>query len=282
LEQRFFDSTAAHTKVSYYIYTPEVYDTNKEQRFPVIYWLHGGGGGVEHLPVAVDYFNTAIRDGKLPPLIVVFPNGMADSNWVNSKDGTVPMETVVINELIPEVDAAFRTIPDRKGRLIEGFSMGGYGAAHLGFKYPDLFGAVSIFAGGPLQMELTKFDGPPQNAEHRVKVFETVYGNDQEYFKAQSPWVLAEQNADVLRRGTKIRVVVGSADSLLPMNQAFAEHLSDLQIPHEFEILPGVGHEQLPVFHALGDKNWNFYRAFLGVSDISVTSGNGKDATAPM
>jgi len=42
---RAFDSAAVKTKVSYHIYTPEVYDTEKERRFPVLSWLHGSGGG---------------------------------------------------------------------------------------------------------------------------------------------------------------------------------------------------------------------------------------------
>lgn len=270
LEQLFFESEVANTKVSFYVFTPDIYDINKDQHFPVIYWLHGGGGGVRHLPAAVKHFNNAIQDGNLPPVIVVFPNGMVDSNWCDSKDGKVPMESVIINELISYVDTTFRTVPERRGRLIEGFSMGGYGAARLGMKYNDIFGAVSIFSGGPLQKELTKNNGPKQSARHRVKVMRTVYGNDQNYFKLQSPWALAEKNADILRnKGTKIRIVVGSKDRLFSMNQNFSEHLLNLGITHDLHILPDVKHSPIAVFQALGDTNWKFYRVFLGMSNYS-------------
>ena len=52
-----------------------------------------------------------------------------------------------MKDLIPHIDATYRTIADRGSRWVEGFSMGGFGAAHLGFKYPEIFGAVSIMSG---------------------------------------------------------------------------------------------------------------------------------------
>ncbi|MCI0540314.1 MAG: hypothetical protein L0Z50_34355 [Verrucomicrobiales bacterium] len=137
VEFRTFESAAAKTKVSYHLYTPAIYDTKQEQRFPVLYWLHGTGGGAAGVRPLASHFDSAIGAGKIPPMIVVFANGLASSMWCDSKDGNVPMETVVVQELVPHMDATFRTIARREGRLIEGFSMGGYGAARLGFKYPE-------------------------------------------------------------------------------------------------------------------------------------------------
>ncbi|MCX7826735.1 MAG: hypothetical protein N2689_14440, partial [Verrucomicrobiae bacterium] len=76
LEFRTFDSAAAKTKVSYHIYTPEVYDTEKERRFPALYWLHGSGGGLAGIPHLVAHFDGAIRAGRPPPMLVVFVNGL--------------------------------------------------------------------------------------------------------------------------------------------------------------------------------------------------------------
>ena len=89
----------------------------------------------------------AINEGVLPPVIVVSVNGMVKSFYCDSCDGQCPMESVIIKDLIPHVDATYRTIARREGRVIEGYSMGGYGAGHLGFKYPELFGTVVINAG---------------------------------------------------------------------------------------------------------------------------------------
>ena len=263
LQRRTFDSAAAKSKVSYHIYTPEQYDREKERRFPVLYWLHGTGGGMEGVRYLAAHFDGAIRAGKTPPLLVVFANGLNASMWCDSKDGRVPMETVVVKELVPHVDATFRTIASREGRLIEGFSMGGYGAARLGFKYHDIFGAVSILAGGPLDRE---FAGPRAIATpaERARILQTVYGGDIDYFKAQSPWVLAEQNAAAVRGNTRVRQVIGDRDPTLSLNRVFDAHLTRLGIPHGFTVLPAVAHDPRAVLDALGEGNWEFYRAVFG------------------
>lgn len=263
LEQGFFFSQRAKSRVSYHIYKPESYDSETKRRFPVIYWLHGGGGGLSKLPDIVEHFDAAIQQNRMPPALIVFPYGMSDSLWCDSKDGSVPIESLVIRELVPHIDATYRTIPDRKGRMVEGNSMGGYGAARFGFKYSDIFGSISIIAAGPLQQELIANDGPRGNAELRKRVLKTVFGNDQEYFKAQSPWKLAEKNAHLLRHNTMIRMAVGERDQLLRANMRFSEHMSYLRIPHSFQVVPDAGHNPLAVYRGLGTMNWLFYqRAF--------------------
>jgi len=169
------------------------------------------------------------------------------------------METVVINELIPHIDATFRTIASRDGRLIEGFSMGGYGAARLGFKYPALFGSVSILAGGPLQEEFNVNEAPRAGPAQAQAVLDAVFGGDQAYFKAQSPWRLAEQNADAVRR-MRIRQVVGEKDNVLENSRKFHDRLTRLNIPHGFIVVPGAAHSLRHIVDGLGDRQWEFYR----------------------
>jgi enterochelin esterase-like enzyme len=262
LEFRTFTSNAAQSKVSYHIYTPELFDTEKERRFPVLYWLHGSGGGLSGLPQLVKYFDDAIRAGKIPPMLVVFVNGLTNGMYCDWKDGSAPLETVIIRELLPHIDATFRTIASREGRLIEGFSMGGYGAARLGFKHHDLFSAVSILAGGPLQPDFK--ETPRVGPREREQIFQKVYGGDDGYFKAQSPWRLAEQNAAALRATTRIRQVIGDRDETSAFNRDFDAHLTRLHIPHTFTVLPGVGHKPMAMLNTLGKANWEFYRAVFG------------------
>lgn len=262
LEHRTFYSPAVQSDVSYHVYTPEAYDADPEGRFPVLYWLHGAGGGLPGLAPLSARFGDAIRAGDVPPMLVVFPNGLNLSLWVDWKDGSVPMETVVVTELLPHIDATFRTIASREGRLVEGFSMGGYGAARLGLKHHDLFGAVSILAGGPLQEEFTHT--PRVGKRGREWVWKTIFGGDAAYFAALSPWVLAERNAAAVREQTTMRLVIGKRDEMLAVNEAFHAHLVDLQIPHSYTVLPGVGHSTPRVLEALGEANWEFYRSVFG------------------
>ena len=253
-----FESAAARTTVSYHIYAPAAHDREAERRFPVVYWLHGSGGGLPGIPRVAAHFNAAIEAGKTPPCLVVFVNGMANGMYVDWKDGSAPIETVIVKELVPHIDATHRTIAAREGRLLDGYSMGGYGAARLGFKYPELFRSVSIMGGGPLQAEL--LDGPRAGRRRAADVLERVYGGDPDYFKTVSPRVLAEQHADVIKDGSLVRQVCGDEDETFANNRAFHDHLERLGIPHTWTVLTGVDHNPLHTLEALGDTNWAFYR----------------------
>jgi dipeptidyl aminopeptidase/acylaminoacyl peptidase len=255
-----FASVAAKANVSFHLYTPAAYNAEKERRFPVLYWLHGTGGGLAGVAPLSAWFDAAIHEGKMPPVLVVFPNGLATSMWCDSKDGTVPMEKVVIKELVSHVDATWRTVAKREARLIEGFSMGGYGAARLGLKFPDLFGGVSCLAGGPLDLD---FQGPrtKANPAERESVLRVTFGGDLAHFRAQSPLTVAEENAANVRGRVRMRVAVGARDFSAPLNQAYSEHLKKLGIDHTFINVPDVGHDTLALLNGLGETNWEFYRA---------------------
>lgn len=250
-----FSSKAAGQSVSYVVFLPPGYEASKDTRFPVVYWLHGLGGDHRGAVALARTFASGIASGKCPPMLVVFVNGMRDSMWVDSKDGKTPVETVLVKDLIPHIDSTYRTRAYREGRMIEGFSMGGFGAIRLGFRHVDLFGSVSSL-GGALHSETTL-------QSRRRNVFDKVFGGDAEYFRQQSPWTLAERNASDIKAQTIVRLAVGDQDGTQEYNRDFTAHLNKLGISHEYHLLPGVGHSWGPIYQALGDKNWGFYsRAF--------------------
>ena len=268
-----FDSDAAKGKVSYHIYTPAAYDREPQRRFPVVYWLHGSGGGLAGLAKVAAHFDAAIEAGKTPPCFVVFVNGLVEGMYVDWKDGSAPMETIIVKELVPHIDATYRTVATREGRLLDGYSMGGYGAARLGFKYPDLFRAVSIMGGGPLQAELIQ--APRAGRQRAAEVLKQVYGGDQEYFKKVSPRRLAEQNAEVIIKSSLVRQVCGDEDETFGPNRDFHEHLERLKIPHNWTVLSGVEHNPMRTLESLGDSNWAFYHAAFG-EQVSIKPNAAK------
>ncbi len=259
-----FDSAAAKAKVTYHLYTPAAYDAaaNKDRRFPVVYWLHGSGGGLSGIPQVARHFDAAIEAGKTPPCLVVFVNGLVEGMYVDWKDGTALLETVIVKDLVPHIDATYRTVATREGRLLDGFSMGGYGAARLGFKFPEMFRAVSIVGAGPMQAELMQT--PRAGRQRASEVLAKVYGGDQAYFRSVSPRTLAEQNAETITKGSLVRMVIGDKDETFENNRLFHEHLDALKIPHTWTVLPGVEHDPMGVLRALNDDNWTFYRAAFG------------------
>ena len=255
---RTFESKTAGQPVSYLIYLPPDYETAKDRRYPVVYWLHGIGGSQQGVPIMAGRLTKAIEDGKSPPMIVVYVNGMIRSGYVDTANGKWPVETVTIKELIPHIDVTYRTIATREGRCVEGFSMGGSGAAKWGFKYPELFGTVSILAGALHDVaSLKQRDGGTSLRE--------IYGGV-ERFNESNPWLLVEKNLNVIRNRTAIRIVVGERDGLKETNRRYHEHLGKLGLEHEFHIIPESPHTPNPLYDGLGDKNWAFFRAAFASS----------------
>jgi enterochelin esterase-like enzyme len=265
VQYRTFASVNAGATVSFHIYLPPQYAAEPTRRFPVLYWLHGSGNGTLGIPWLANYFGSAMAQGRIPPMIVVFPNGMTYSMWCDSKSGLVPMESVVLEDLIPHVDATLRTVARRGGRIVDGFSMGGQGAGRFGFHRPDLFAGISMLGAGPIQLDF--LDAPDSSTtppKLRLQIYESVWGSDPAYYLAQHPWTFAERRAEAVQAAhARVRIGVGSLDSLLAMNQDFDAHLDALAIEHSFTVLPGLGHDPSAVLQAFGQANWDFYNAAL-------------------
>ena len=252
-------------ELAYDVFLPPAYATDTLRRFPVIYWLHGTGGyppGV--VEMLAGRFNGAMASGRIPPAIVVFlHDGSGSSLWVDDHAGTHPLESTIVQVLVPKVDSVYRTLATPAGRLLEGGSMGGYGVARLGFRYPDRFGAVSMLSAGPLQPVLDPDDAPIVGADYARKILDDVFGGNPAIFRSQSPWALAEAYAADPTHDLALRMIVGGADEIYANNLRFAGHLDSLGIAHDFTVLENVPHQPKALFAALGDDYWTFIADFL-------------------
>ncbi|MHC4191925.1 MAG: alpha/beta hydrolase-fold protein, partial [Planctomycetota bacterium] len=135
-----FYSQSVARELVFNIILPAGYE-NSGKRYPVLYLLHGRGGGLDYWPV----MGVAEYVAKLD-LIVVMPDVGVSwyVNWAESVGGEKNnWEDCITKDLIGFVDAHYRTVASREGRAISGASMGGYGALTLGFLHPDLFCSVS-------------------------------------------------------------------------------------------------------------------------------------------
>jgi len=126
-----------------------------DERLPVVYFLHGLSQGrtrdvaAAYVEKAAVFYDRVIAEGKIGPLIQVIPPSGGPNMWADTKDGSSLAETYVIRELIPHIDKTYRTIASRQGRIVEGISMGGYGAALYGAKFPDLFCGATAASSRP-------------------------------------------------------------------------------------------------------------------------------------
>lgn len=129
------------------VYLPPGYDDGA-LRYPVVYLLHGGGGDQADWTTFGQVEEILDRDQSSDPanaMIAVMPDGRS-GQWYDYEDGSYQFETYVLEHLIPYVDAHFRTIADRKGRVVAGLSNGGYGTLHFAGKRPDLFVAAGAMS----------------------------------------------------------------------------------------------------------------------------------------
>jgi len=240
---------------SYLIYLPGDYTTSKK-RYPTIYWLHGGNGNSRDGAWMCAQMDSAMQNGSMMSCIVVFVQGLPIGWYNNSKDGTMPVEDVIIRDLIPYIDATYRTINRREARGIDGMSMGGYGSLHLGFKYTELFGVVSSIA-----PSITTFE------KERKEVLVHTFEDDSAYFNVNHPSKLVKKNADYLRQHTVIRLLVGDKDFLFDFVQQFHRQLNDLQINHQYAIAEDADHDYKQVIANLGFNAFEFWGSAFKVNE---------------
>jgi enterochelin esterase-like enzyme len=139
-----------------YVYTPPDYDANVKARYPVLYLQHGAGENATswakqgHANLILD---NLIAAGKAKPMIVVMDTGYATKSGATPVQGAtgtpqIPnaFEDVVVTDLIPAIDASYRTIADREHRAMAGLSMGGGQTLQITSKNLGLFAWIGSFS----------------------------------------------------------------------------------------------------------------------------------------
>jgi enterochelin esterase-like enzyme len=130
-----------------FVYLPPSYKANKNQRYPVVYALHGYGLNAEAyvrafgIPTVVD---KDIAAGTAKEMILVNPDAYNKYNgsMYSSSPTNGDWETFITQELVAYVDAHYRTLATRESRGLMGHSMGGYGTWRLAMKYPEVYGSI--------------------------------------------------------------------------------------------------------------------------------------------
>jgi len=163
----------------YLIYLPRCYDEKKDQRYPVLYLLHGRTFRDDQWVRlgAVDAIDDLIRSGESIPFIVVFP----DDRYWNLPAG-VGFGERLVEALIPHIDSTYRTLPDRSHRAIGGMSRGAGWALQLGLTRWDLFSTIGLHSLAVQQGDASKIPGwlediPPASGP---RIFMDIGDNDPE------------------------------------------------------------------------------------------------------
>ncbi|HSD07510.1 alpha/beta hydrolase-fold protein [Flavobacterium sp.] len=153
VQQILFPSKSTNTSRRAFVYTPPGYDKDQAKRYPVLYLQHGWGedetawSNQGHANLIMD---NLIADGKTKPFIIVMTYGMTNEiKWGGLKNFDItPFQTVLVDELIPYVDANFRTIAKQSHRAMGGLSMGGMETRTITLNKPDVFSRYALLSGG--------------------------------------------------------------------------------------------------------------------------------------
>ena len=169
------------------VYTPAEYEKNAKKRYPVLYLQHGMGEGETswsnqgHMQHIMD---NAIAAGKAVPMIVVMesgdikaPFGGGDNRQGFSEYGN-SFYPVLLNDLIPYIDANFRTKTDRDNRAMAGLSWGGHQTFDIVFNNLDKFAWLGTFSGAIFGLDVkTAYNGVFTNADEFNKKIHYMYMN---------------------------------------------------------------------------------------------------------
>jgi enterochelin esterase-like enzyme len=262
------------------VFLPPSYGTDNARRYPVVYALHGYSIGAEqwskeiHVPQTIE---GAFAKGA-QEMIVVLPDSKTVHNgsMYSSSITTGDFENFIAKDVVAYMDSHYRTIPSREARGLVGHSMGGYGAARIGMKHPDVFGSLYIMSPcclSPrtpgqfkpedekaleavttpadseklpfiLRAQLASAAAWSPNPRNPPLYLDLPIGEKQQTvlakWAANSPLAFLDQYAGNLRRYRAIALDVGDQDGLRTDTGKLHDALDNYGIVNSFEIYPGT------------------------------------------
>ena len=229
------------------VYLPPGY-FDAARRYPVLYLLHGWGGWdtsthdsewTRIFPIA----DGMMRAGRMPPLIIVVPEG-GHNYWFNHAVDNERWGDYVASDVVNYIDATFRTLPRRESRAIGGLSMGGLGAIQLALNHPAEFSVV-----GMRSPSLRRIGDPDVGA----------FFGDASYYANYDPFVLVNRSDTVNQLA--LYFIIGDRDIWLQRTQEFLGLLDQKHAHYEWHVYPG-GHDDA-FFASHLDEELAFYGAHL-------------------
>jgi len=253
------DSKILGRKVNYSITLPKSYVSDKERRYPVVYMLHGYGDDNNSWNGNWLHGNDkifALEENGLSDMIYVYPQGFT-TYYCNYHTGAFNYMDMFIQELIPYIDATYRTIPDREHRSITGYSMGGFGAMVLAEKHPDVF-----LCSAPLSMSFRTDDQyMTESQQGWDKQWGEIFGGKGQggearitpYYMQHCPYYqFIPANKESLERVHWFFTCGDDEEQLLIANDTLHVQLRDYGFNHEFRVDDGA-HTSKYWLNALGE-----------------------------
>jgi enterochelin esterase-like enzyme len=196
----------------------------------------------------------AIKDGRIPPMIIVTPDGFT-SFYMNAANGSLNYEDFFIKELIPHIEKTYHVKAERKYRGIAGLSMGGFGSMLYALKYPNLFvAAAPLSAAVWTDSDCENMQEGMYNTYFGSSVGKSLKGKDRltPFWHNNSVFSIIEKKTVEELSAVKYWIDCGDDDFLTVGNAQLHIALTNKKVPHEFRMREGA-------------HNWTYWRT--GVID---------------
>ena len=218
---------------------PERYRKAK-QPFPVLYLLHGGTGSFRDWLTKTADKTLLHRLADQYNLIIVTPDGDPTSYYFDSPlVKTSQFETFISKELIAKIDDTYRTVRDRKGRLIAGLSMGGHGAMYIASRHPDLYAAAGSMS-GVMNINTTTWKVPADFASSRADNFAKLLGPPKEGDTPYPGYTMVTLADQLKANNLPLIFDIGVDDFLIEGNRELHRRLVENKTPHDYTERPGA------------------------------------------
>jgi enterochelin esterase-like enzyme len=207
-----YESKTVGTRRKMNVYTPPGYNT--ATKYPVVYLLHGIGGDEDEwirFAKPTELFDNLIADGKMVPLVAVFPNGRAQKddhlkpgeNAFATAPAFAVFERDLLDDVIPAIEGRYSVKTDRESRALAGLSMGGGQTLNFGLTHLDRFAWIGGFSSAP---------------------------------NTKPPAELVPDAAALKRQAKLVFLSCGSKDGLMNISQGMHAYLKQHDVPHVWHV----------------------------------------------
>ena len=185
--------------LEYCVYLPPDYTENT--KYPILYHLHGAGALYSWMKREVLWIATQLEAADVKMIVAAPHDPTFCSMWVDGE--SIDIGRQLREEFIPEIESAYSIKAERSSRFLQGFAMGGFGAALHGYKHQDKFGKIVLWDGDLHDWETL--------TETRAFIAKDQFANERDNFDLESPWAAARAAAEVEKiQETPVLMFTGS------------------------------------------------------------------------
>lgn len=233
------ESKIMQKKIPAAVVLPDSYKKSNKP-YPVLYLLHGGTGSFRDWLTKTPDKSLLHRLADQYNLIIVTPDAGPTSYYFDSpEDKTSQYETFISKELIEKIESSYRTVKDRKGRVIAGLSMGGHGAFFISTRHPELYCAAGSMS-GVMNINTATWKVPEEFAQARAQKFASLLGPPEDPANPYLNYTAVGMVDQMKANDVKLIFDCGVDDFLIDTNRDMHSRLLAAEVPHDYTERPGA------------------------------------------